>query len=111
MPNLQRPNPPPEAEGLSGDLLQLLHRWRSTSKQQGWYALALTLLDAFAPLVPLTAQAWWVIEPLFGGLPHQDKLNALATLLDDPQGMARLRDIWQRGAAGTGTDAQESHTP
>jgi hypothetical protein len=49
------------------------------------------LLDAAEPLGPLGAQVLWFAQPALGLFVSADEIDGLASLLDDPAGVAWLR--------------------
>ena len=65
--------------------------WIARAKRRGQAPALLTLLDAIEPLVPLLAQSLWVAQPLAGLWNGAPPLGALAELLEDRQGIERLR--------------------
>ena len=50
-------------------------------------------LDALEPLGPLGAQMLWVAQPALGLFVAHDTLAALGRALEEPGGMARLRQL------------------
>lgn len=81
--------PPPHPE--SPPDLDLALAWAEQARQRGWGDALLTALDAFAPLIPVGAQALWVAQPLLGVLGGGALAGALARLLETPEGVAALR--------------------
>lgn len=54
--------------------------------------MASLCLEAFEPLSPFAAQLLWVMQPTLGLVTDRDRIGAWAALLEDPQGVARLRE-------------------
>ena len=50
-------------------------------------------LDALEPLGPLGAQLLWVAQPALGLFVARDTLEALGRTLEEPGGVARLRQL------------------
>ena len=66
--------------------------WIEAVQARGWENAVSAALDVIEPLGPLGAQMLWVAQPaarLIGG--WGDMLGALATALEEPGGIARLR--------------------
>ena len=65
--------------------------WSIRLRAMGLDDLAGAFLGAAEPLGPLGAQLLWVAQPALGLLLPGDEIGDLASLLDDPAGMAWLR--------------------
>jgi hypothetical protein len=66
--------------------------WVEAIRARGWEQAASTALDVLQPLGPLGAQVLWIAQPaarLVGG--WGDLFGALATSLETPEGIDRLR--------------------
>jgi hypothetical protein len=50
------------------------------------------LLDVVEPLSPLGAQLLWISQPTLGLLVPREEIGSLARLLEQPDGMAWLRE-------------------
>jgi hypothetical protein len=69
-----------------------LARWSRRLRAAHLNGVVGLLLEAVEPLSPLGAQILWVAQPTLGlFLPHED-VASLARLLDQPGGMAWLRE-------------------
>ena len=81
---------------LPDDRLERLQRrlsgWSVRLHTAGLGDLVGTVLDAAQPLGPLGAQILWVAQPALGLLMPRDEIDGLARVLDDPAGVAWLRD-------------------
>jgi hypothetical protein len=69
-----------------------LARWSRRLQAAHVRSLVGLLLDAFEPLSPLGAHALWIAQPTLGLIMPREDVAALARLLEDPDGVAWLRD-------------------
>ena len=65
--------------------------WIEKVKQRGYGQWVYVLLDVIEPIAPLVAQGLWVAQPLVGLWDQSDTLQMLAETLEDPDGIAQLR--------------------
>lgn len=79
---------PPDAERWAPRLA----RWSQRLRAARLDGLASALLDAAEPLGPLGAHVLWIAQPALGLFVPCDEIGALARVLDQPGGMAWLRD-------------------
>lgn len=98
--NAARPNLP---EDRLERLQRRLSGWSARLHTAGLGDLVGTMLDAAQPLGPLGAQLLWIAQPALGLLVPRDEIDGLARVLDDPAGVAWLRDELI-GAQQTGED-------
>ena len=81
--------------------------WVQAVRVRGWEHAVSTALDVLEPLGPLGAQALWVAQPaawLVGG--WGDALGTLATALEAPGGIQRLRQALEADLALETPDAE-----
>lgn len=69
-----------------------LRKWAVRLHALGLCDIADSLLGAAEPLGSFGAQLLWVAQPALNLLMPADEINALARLLDDPAGLAWLRE-------------------
>jgi hypothetical protein len=69
-----------------------LARWSGRLRSAHLDGLVSTFLEAAEPLSPLGAQFLWIAQPALGLFVQRDDLASLARLLDEPGGMAWLRE-------------------
>ncbi|MBI3158637.1 MAG: hypothetical protein HYZ26_03430 [Chloroflexi bacterium] len=71
--------------------------WRSKLQAWGLEDVAASLLEATGPLHLAAAQLVYLGQPLLAGLVPEDRLNALARLLEDPQETRALAQTLREG--------------
>lgn len=69
-----------------------LARWSQRLRVARLDGLAGALLDAAEPLGPLGAQVLWIAQPALGLFVPRSEIDALARVLDQPGGIAWLRE-------------------
>ena len=69
-----------------------LARWSSRLRSAHLDGLAGAFLEAAEPLSVVGAQCLWVAQPALGLFLSRDDIASLARLLDEPGGMAWLRE-------------------
>ena|GEM_PF-689751 len=77
-------------------------------RARGWEQAVSTALDVLEPLGPLGAQALWIAQPaarLIGG--WGDALGILATTLEAPGGIQRLRQALEAHPAANDEDEDQ----
>jgi hypothetical protein len=79
-----------DKSGWQARWLTLARDWRARLSKAGLDGLALALIRAARPLGPLLASTVWMAQPGLGTLGYGQAADALANLLDDPQGIERL---------------------
>jgi hypothetical protein len=78
------------------------YEWIEKIRARGWGDALSTALDILEPLGPLGAQLLWVAQPAahwIGG--WGDSLGELAQILEDRDGIERLRDMLERDENNT----------
>ncbi|TAK10655.1 MAG: hypothetical protein EPO32_14470 [Anaerolineae bacterium] len=78
---------------------QIWLSWQEKISALNLSDVAAALLEAAGPLHLLGAQLVYLGEPLLGGLVPQDRLRALAHLLEDPQAAQDFARGLRGGAA------------
>lgn len=73
-----------------------IYQWVETAHARGMAAPLGLLLDAVAPIAPLFAQAFWVAEPTARVFGLHIIFKELATALETPEELARLRQLLGR---------------
>jgi hypothetical protein len=79
---------PPGTEQWANRLASWSKRLHSTRLD----GLVGALLDIVEPLGPLGAQFLWIAQPTLGLLVPREEIGSLARLLEQPDGMAWLRE-------------------
>jgi len=73
------------------------YEWIEKIRARGWGDALSTALDILEPLGPLGAQLLWVAQPAarwIGG--WGDSLGELAQVLEEPDGIERLREMLEQ---------------
>jgi hypothetical protein len=83
-----------------------LARWAERLRAARLIGAVGTLLDAAEPLGPLGAQLLWVAQPTLGLFLPRAEIASLARLLDEPGGVAWLRERLTDEENGAEPDGQ-----
>jgi hypothetical protein len=69
------------------------YEWLHRARANGWDSAISLFLDVAQPFAPLLAQLLWVGQPLAGVFGQHKMIETLATALDDPAELAKLRQL------------------
>lgn len=76
--------------------------WINQARARGLTGALHVALDALEPLGPFGAQFLWVMQPVLGLFGARDMVRSIATALEEPGGVERLRQ--QLDETTTGND-------
>jgi hypothetical protein len=83
---------------------EVVRQFAAQLARHGLAGVAHVALDAFSPLGVFAGQLLWFAQPALGALIDPRAVAALAELLEEPGGMARLQQALERAGRGSGLE-------